>query len=86
MPDQRNEDEKTTVHSRQLDTEKAVIELLLGESLPWIIEEVVREVSSGRLDAIDAINGLVAAGLLHRHDDFVFPTRAARRADEVAIA
>jgi hypothetical protein len=29
--------------------------------------------------AVDAVDTLQAAGLLHRHGDFVFPTRAAAR-------
>jgi hypothetical protein len=83
MQDQRIEDDQTTARFSERDNEKAVIELLLDDSLPWTIDEVVREVSSDSLEAIDAIGRLVAAGLLHRHDEFVFPTRTARRADEI---
>lgn len=85
MHDQRIEDQQTDGLSEQ-DHERAVIELLLGDRLPWTVEEIVREVSAERLDAIDAVSRLVAAGLLHRHGEFVFPTRTARRADEIGIS
>jgi hypothetical protein len=63
-----------------------VIELLILDRQPWTVEEIVREVSGTRLDAIDAVGRLVGSGLLHRHGDFVFPTRAARRADGIGIS
>jgi hypothetical protein len=83
MHDQRSEDETTTDGLSENDHEKAVIELLICDRQPWTIEEIVREVCSTRLDAIDAVGRLVGSGLLHRHGEFVFPTRAARRADEI---
>ena len=48
----------------------------------WSVEEIARTIHS-RADAIDAVNRLEAAGLLHRIGEFVFPTLAARRADEL---
>jgi predicted transcriptional regulator len=63
--------------------EKAVLHLLLSDGLPWTVKEIVREVSADRLDAIDAIARLAGAGLVHRVGEFVFPTRTARRADEI---
>lgn len=56
---------------------------------PLSIEEVVRELTapSPELDdweaTEDGIRELIAAGLLHRNGEFVFPTRAARRFDEL---
>jgi hypothetical protein len=53
------------------------------------IDELVRELSEDRDDFArgDAINNairdLVGAGLLHRHDAFVFATRAAVRFSEL---
>jgi predicted transcriptional regulator len=86
MQDQRIEDENTTDGLSENDHEKAVIELLICDRQPWTVEEIVREVSSTRLDAIDAVGRLVGSGLLHRQGEFVFPTRAARRADEIGIS
>jgi len=45
---------------------------------PWSIEEVIRE-HGNRQDAVDGINRLHSAGLLHRTEGFVFATRAAIR-------
>lgn len=56
------------------------------------IEEVVRELTTSApgVDdweaAEDAIRDLIAAGLLHRNGEFVFPTRAAQRFDELRQA
>lgn len=62
--------------------EKAVLILLLEDRLPWTVEELGRELR-GRGEAADAVAALAGAGLVHRHGDFVFPTRAARRADDL---
>ncbi len=68
----------------------AVLTHLLGlYPAPLSVEEVVRELTapSPELDdweaTEDAIRELIAAGLLHRNGEFVFPTRAARRFDEL---
>ena len=57
------------------------------------VEELVREMTadqpadefSPRDQVENAIRDLVAAGLVHRHEPFVFATRAAVRADELKI-
>jgi predicted transcriptional regulator len=85
MQDRRNRDQQTTDGLSDRDHDRAVLELLLCDRVPWTVDEIVREVNSDPLDVIDAVARLVAAGLLHRHDDFVFLTRAARRADEIGI-
>lgn len=46
------------------------------------MEELVGTIGD-RLETIDAVRRLEAAGLLHRLGEFVFPTLAARRADEL---
>jgi hypothetical protein len=60
---------------------------LLAEPTGWRLwspEEVGREVG-GQSKAIDALNALHRAGLIHRTaDGFVFATRAAIRALELA--
>jgi predicted transcriptional regulator len=84
MHEDRSEREEPGAFS-EAQAQKAVLETLLDERFPWTVEELVRELSSERLDTIDAIASLEHAGLLHRiGEEFVFPTRAARRADEIA--
>jgi hypothetical protein len=54
-------------------------------------DEVVREMTSSPNDLADrdavhnAVTDLVGAGLLHRHGEFVFATRAAMRSDELKM-
>ena len=68
------------------DIDKGVLELLLhSQQWPWSVEDVGREIGD-RLGAEDALSRLARAGLAHRHDGFVFPTRAAIRAVELDLA
>ncbi len=57
-----------------------VLALLLDRECPgpWSLDELAREVGCELL-AGDAVVGLHAAGLAHRCDGLVFPTRAASR-------
>jgi hypothetical protein len=57
---------------------------MLNEWWPWSVEEIGRELRS-QIEAVDAVARLTDAGLVHRHGDFVFPTRTARRAAEIEI-
>lgn len=85
MHEKRSEQEEPGAFS-EAHAQKAVLEILLVDRFPWTVEELVRELSSERLETIDAIVSLQRAGLVHRIDDeFVFPTRAARRVDEIAL-
>ena len=52
--------------------------------MPWTVEEVGRELA-GPNDVIDGVGRLARAGLVHRFGEFVFPTRAARRAGEIEV-
>jgi hypothetical protein len=65
--------------------EKTVLNLLLGDEhdYPWSIDELVQMIGD-RIDTIDAVCRLEAAGLMHRLGEFVFPTLAARSADGLA--
>lgn len=65
--------------------DRSVLGLLLGsdETALWTVAEVERELG-GEHDLIDAIDRLHCAGLIHRLQDFVFVTRAARHADELS--
>ena len=66
--------------ARQIDAdEKAVLILLLEDRYPWTVEELTRELN----DRTDAVASLAGDGLVHRLGDFVFPTRALRRSDEL---
>jgi hypothetical protein len=65
-------------------TETAVLVLLLDEHPTWLrMDELIRVLcgDSDRSDLEDAgrraVFELVGAGLLHRHGDFLAPTRAA---------
>ncbi len=51
----------------------------------WSVEEVVRQLSTPRLEVIDGLASLQAAGLIHRVGDFVFATRAASSFDRLEL-
>lgn len=67
--------------------EAAILGLLLNFEAGsiWAVEEVVRQLSAPRLDVVDALAELEAAGLLHRLGDFVFATRAASSFDRLQL-
>jgi predicted transcriptional regulator len=65
-------------------TDSTVLRLLLDAREPWCMDELVGELQD--LSARDAVGRLTQTGLVHRHGEFVFPTRAARRAAELEIA
>jgi hypothetical protein len=80
--DQRSEDDEDTGISEDQRAKSVLNVLLCGPSWPWTVDEIARELQAP-LDAVDAIAGLCEAGLVHRFGEFVIPTRAARRADEL---
>jgi hypothetical protein len=53
-------------------------------SYPWSVDEVARELRNRR-NAEDAVGRLVETGLAHRAGEFVWPSRAARRANELGV-
>jgi hypothetical protein len=70
--------------------ESAVLAQLLAlHPMQVTFEELLREVAGqpedfGQRDAVErAVRDLAAAGLVHRGDDFVVPSRAAVRFDEL---
>lgn len=67
--------------------EGAILGLLLNfdSGSLWSVEEVVRQLSASRLEVIDGLASLEAAGLIHRVDDFVFATRAASSFDRLEL-
>jgi hypothetical protein len=72
---------------RERPTEGAILGLLLNfdSGSLWSVEEVVRQLSASRLEAIDGLASLEAAGLVHRVGDFVFATRAASSFDRLEL-
>jgi hypothetical protein len=73
QPNLDPEDEETRI-------DRFVLNLLIDEhnQRPWSIEEVIREHGNQR-DALDGLDRLHGAGLIHRIDGFVFASRAAIR-------
>ncbi len=65
-------------------TDWAVLALLLDpdDRLPWSTDELAREIGDHPA-VIDSLKRLHRAGLIHRCGDFAFPTRAARRFEEL---
>jgi hypothetical protein len=84
MPDQRIEDAASDVAVDDRDRDRNVLNLTLDDSWPWSIDEIVRELQD-RIGAHDSVSRLSEAGLVHRLGEFVFPTRAARRADQLRV-
>jgi hypothetical protein len=62
--------------------DRSVLVNLFQDPFPWTIEEIGRELGN-QDDATDSVARLAADGLVHRFERFVFPTRAARRSDEL---
>jgi DNA-binding IclR family transcriptional regulator len=67
--------------------EGAILGLLLNFEAGslWSVEELVRQLSAPRLDVMDGLASLQAAGLVHRVEDFVFATRAASSFDQLEL-
>jgi len=86
--DERDDIRRTADEDRA--QESAVLQHVLALHPTAItIEELVRELDPGRdsfarRDAVErAVRDLAGAGLLHRSDSLVLPTRAALRCDEL---
>lgn len=70
---------------RQSGSEAALLSVLLSSEggCIWSVEELVRELSASRVDVLDALDSLAAAGLVHRRGRFAFASRAAWRFDRL---
>ncbi len=75
------------IEERNAGAEGAILGLLLNFEAGsiWSVEEVVGQLSASRLEVIDGLASLQAAGLIHRLDDFVFATRAASHFDRLEL-
>jgi hypothetical protein len=74
-----------TVEEQGRRTEQTILTLVLsGGQRIWSVEELVSEIGR-RLDVVDSLAALQAAGLVHRCQDFAFATRAALRFDEMDL-
>jgi hypothetical protein len=86
MQDQRIEDD---AHEDGLSEElrdNGVLNLFFCDPMlcPWSMDEIAREIEN-RLAAEDSVRRLTEAGLLHRIGGYVFPSRAARRANQLGV-
>lgn len=86
-------DDTPTTAREDAATESAVLQQVLALHPAQItLAELTREVGGQspnfvERDAIErAVRDLAGAGLLHRHDSFVLPTRAALRFHQLLIA
>lgn len=75
------------IAGQERQAEGAILALLLdfqAGSL-WSVEELIRQLSASRLEVIDGLASLHAAGLVHRIGDYVFATRAASTFDQLEL-
>jgi hypothetical protein len=72
---------------QERQAEGAILGLLLNFDAGslWSVDELVRQLSASRLEVVDGLASLQAAGLIHRVGDFVFATRAASRFDRLEL-
>jgi len=66
--------------------ERAILAMLLvaDEQPPWSMHEVELEIGD-HIETADGLGALHRAGMIHRCGEFVFATRAAVRAQQLAL-
>ncbi len=82
-PINQQDEEPLRLSEARLDA--LLLDHLLLSPWPWTLEELGREMHGKDIDTADAVARLIETGLVHRFDRFVFPTRTARRAEELRI-
>jgi hypothetical protein len=70
------------VSDEQRDSLLLNLMLCEDQAFPWSREELARTIGN-QIGAFDAVARLEEDGLVHRVGEFVFPTRACRRAGEL---
>jgi hypothetical protein len=72
---------------QERQVEGAILALLLNFEAGslWSVEELNSQLSASRLEVIDGLASLHAAGLIHRIGDYVFATRAASTFDQLEL-
>lgn len=67
-------------------TERSVLNLLLATPRSWTLNELRRELDDRELPIIlNALARLKDSGVIHWYEEFVLPTRAAIRADQLSL-
>jgi|GEM_PF-1369924 len=86
MPEKPIEDDAPVDRRTEEERDNGVLNFFFCDSLsyPWSVEEIAREIGHYN-NAVDSVRRLTEAGLLHRIGDFAFPTRTARRADQLGV-
>jgi len=80
------QDQRIQPAAEDVQFDQAVLGLLLTDEAPiWSRDEIVSEIGNS-IAVTDSINRLAAQGLVHRLNGFVFATRAAAKATELALA
>lgn len=85
MQPQRIEDQDRNAHVSPDDRDKTLMGVILSDPGPWTFDELVRVFDGDRTGVDGSLNDLVANGLVHRLDRFYFPTRAARRVEQIGL-
>jgi len=76
---------RPTPAEEQDQAEYVDLHLMLTDEIPgmWTVRELAQALRD-ELKTVDALCGLHAAGLVHRHGEFVWPSRTAGRAIQLA--
>jgi hypothetical protein len=75
------------IAGQERQAQGAILGLLLNfdAGSVWSVEEVVAHSSVSRVEVIDGLASLQAAGLIHRLGEFVFASRAASSFDRLEL-
>jgi hypothetical protein len=79
-----HDEDTRTPAERENASDSVILLLLLQETFagPWAVEEIERELGENPADGLRRLYG---AGLIHRHEGFVWASRAAVKADDIAM-